>query len=69
MNWFNLPEHPTDPLVHWTEKDPVAVALKFRDAWDAVHAAGLGSELELLMDAARSAESMSAAEEAAGESM
>jgi hypothetical protein len=62
----HLPLHPTDNLVQ-SEKDPVALATKLRAAWDSIHAAGLGAELELLMEAAVDQERMSVAEDEAGE--
>lgn len=66
QNWFGLDPHPTDDMVHWSEKDPQKIAIPLREAYDSIVLAGLKESLELLLEAKREATQMDAADDAAG---
>lgn len=54
-NTFGLEIHPTDDLIHWREKDKIALAEKLRTAYQALTELGpaYAEHLKTLMDASR----------------
>lgn len=69
QNWFGLEPHPTDDMIHWTERDPRRVAGQLREAYERIVAAGLLAECMLLIEAAQEYIQAEEAEMAAGESI
>lgn len=49
-NFVGLDFHPSDDLVHWSDKDKVKKMEAAREAWDKIKAAGLEKELRYLLD-------------------
>ncbi len=53
-NWFGMEPHITDTYIHWTvkDKDREPMAIKLRNAYDAIKSAGMTEELDILLEAA-----------------
>lgn len=68
-NWWGRDAHPTDDLVHWSERKKDDVADLLRVAYDKIAEAGLLDELDLLLDATYTEAQLTHAEDEAGESI
>ena len=53
-NRFGMEPHITDTYIHWTvkDKDMKPMAIKLRNAYDAIKSAGMMKELDILLEAA-----------------
>lgn len=65
-NWFGLDPHPTDTLIHWSEKDPEAQAIVLREYYDILASDGRQTILDKLLWAARTSAILDEAEASAG---
>jgi len=49
-NWAGIEAHRTDEYVHWSSKDVYGKMEKIRKVYDAIVAAGLKDEVEVIID-------------------
>lgn len=52
LNWFGMPAHVTDQYIHWNDSNPQAKAAVLRPSWDALVAAGLEAQADIMIQAA-----------------